>query len=158
MNVPSEIVHTIAGDENMNRNQTILTSLLKTAQLGQVDIRSLLDTAMTPQLRSSLEAQLREYEAIETEAHVLALQRGWELKEMDTARRFLRDRMTRMKLSGRNNDSRIADLLIQTHTKGMIRGLQELNRFPEKDSQIRILSQKLLDCENAGIRQMQTFL
>jgi len=143
---------------HMNNNQTLLTALLKTTQRGQVEIRSLLDTAMQPQLRSTLEQQLREFESIETEVFTLALQRGWDLPEMDAALRFLTDRMTRMKLSGRNTDSRIADILIRMNTKGMIRGLQELHRFPEKDQQIRILSQKLLDCETANIRQMQSFL
>lgn len=142
----------------MRNNQLFLSVLLKTTQQGQVEIRSLLDNAMQPQLRSALENQLREYESIETEAFTIALQRGWDLPEMDTPHRFLTDRLTRMKLSGRNTDSRIADLLIQMNTKGMIQGLRELHRFPERDSQIRILSQKLLDCETANIRQMQTFL
>ncbi len=158
MYVLMENVHTNEGDRMTNRNQTTLASLLKTAQRGQVEIRSLLDTAMEPQLRCALESQLREYESIETEAHVIALQRGWDLPEMDTAHRFLRDRMIRMKLGGRNTDSRIADLMIQMNTRGMIRNLQERNRVQETDSNVRILSQKLLDCETAGIRQMQSFL
>ncbi len=135
-----------------------LSALLKTTQRGQVEIRSLLDTVMQPQLRSALEKQLQEYESIETEIFTVALQRGWELPEMDIVVRFFTDRLTRIKLSGRNEDSRIADLLIQMNTRGMIRGLQERNRFSEKDPQIRILSQKLLDCENANIRQMQAYL
>lgn len=158
MYVKSENVHTNAGDRMRKSNQTALAALLKTTQLGQVDIRSLLDTAMEPRLRCALNDQLREYESIETEAFSIALQRGWELPEMDTAHRFLRDRMMRMKLGGRNTDSRIADLMIQMHTRGMIRSLQERNRAPEQDDKIRILSQKLLDCETAGIRQMQSFL
>ncbi len=136
----------------------ILTSLLKTTQRSQVEIRSLLDTAMQPQLRSALETQLREYESIEAEAFTIALQRGWDLQEMDIVHRFLADRMTRLKASGCNSDSGIAGLLIQMNTMGMIRGIQERNRIPEKDTRIRILSQKLLDCENANIRRMQSFL
>ncbi len=142
----------------MNSNHTLLTELLKTAQLGQVEIRSLLDTVMQPQLRSTLKKQLQEYESIETEALAIALRRGWELPEMDTVLRFLTDRVIRLKLSGQNTDSRIADILIQRNTKGIIRGLRQLHRSSSEDPQIRILSQKLLDCENANIRQMQTFL
>ena len=153
-----ENVHTMSGDNMTNRNQNTLESLLKVAQKGQVDIRSLLDAAMEPQLRKTLERQLREYEAIETEAHVIALQRGWDLPEMDTAHRFLRDRRMRMKLSGRNTDSRIADLMIRMHTEGMIRSLQQRSSGQSHDSKISVLSQRLLDCENAGIRQMQAFL
>ena len=142
----------------MKQNQEVLSTLLKTIQIGQTDIRSVLDTTMRSSLRNTLKDQLQEYDSIETEAYTLALQRGWDLSELDPGRRFLRDRVTRMKLNGRNTDSRIADILIQGNTKGMIRGLKNLHQFEEPDHQIRILSQKLLDCERAHIRQMQTFL
>ena len=142
----------------MKENQEFLSALLKTIQTGQVEIRSVLDTPLGSGLRSTLESQLREYDSIETEAFTIALQRGWELPELDPGRRFLKDRVTRIKLNGRGTDSRIADLLIQGNTKGMIQSLRNLHRFSGQDHQIRILSQKLLDCETAHIRQMQAFL
>ena len=142
----------------MKQGKQHLSALLKTIQTGQVEIRSLLDTALGSGLRNILQNQLQEYDSIETEAYTIALQRGWELPELDPGRRFLRDRVTRMKLNGRNTDSRIADILIQGNTKGMIQGLRNLHQFEGQDQQIRILSQKLLDCENAHIRQIQTFL
>ena len=142
----------------MKKNQEVLSTLLKTIQIGQTDIRSVLDTTMRSSLRNTLKDQLQEYDSIETEAYTLALQRGWDLVELDPGRRFLRDRVTRMKINGRNTDSRIADILIQGNTKGMIRGLKNLHQFEGLDHQIRILSQKLLDCETAHIRQMQGFL
>ena len=142
----------------MKENQEFLSALLKTIQTGQVEIRSVLDTPLGSGLRSTLESQLRVYDSIETEAFTIALQRGWELPELDPGRRFLKDRVTRLKLNGRGTDSRIADLLIQGNTKGMIQGLRNLHRFSGQDHQIRILSQKLLDCETAHIRQMQAFL
>ena len=142
----------------MKQNQEVLSTLLKTIQIGQTDIRSVLDTTMRSSLRNTLKDQLQEYDSIETEAYTLALQRGWDLVELDPGRRFLRDRMNRMKLNSRNTDSRIADILIQGNTKGMIRGLKNLHQFEGLDYQIKILSQKLLDCETAHIRQMQGFL
>lgn len=126
--------------------------------MGQAGIRSVLDTSMEPSLRIALHNQLREYDAIETEAHAIACQRGWELPELDPAVRFLSDRMTRFRLTGKDTDSRIADMMIQGNTKGMIKGLRNLHRFTEEDHRVRILSQRLLDCETAGIRQMQGFL
>lgn len=142
----------------MKQKQQFLSGLLKTIQMGQVEIRSVLDTSLGSNLRSTLERQLQEYDSIETEAYTIALQRGWELPELDPGRRFLKDRFTRMKLNGRNTDSRIADILIQGNTKGMIQGLRSLHQIEAGDQQIRILTQKLLDCETAHIRQMQSFL
>jgi hypothetical protein len=142
----------------MKQNQEVLSTLLKTIQIGQTDIRSVLDTTMRSSLRNTLKDQLQEYDSIETEAYTLALQRGWDLVELDPGRRFLRDRINRMKLNNRNTDSQIADILIQGNTKGMIRGLKNLHQFEGLDHQLKILSQKLLDCETAHIRQMQGFL
>ena len=142
----------------MKKSQQLLSDMLKTIQISQVEIRSVLDTPMPSSLRSTLETQLKEYDAMETEAYTIALQRGWELPEVDPGRRFLKDRITRMKLNVRNPDTRIADLLIRGNTDGMIRGLKNLHQLQIQDRQVRILSQKLLDCETAHIRQMQQFL
>ena len=141
----------------MKNSKEILTSLLKTTQMGQIGIRSVLDTSMRPGLRKALESQLREYDSIETEAHALATQRGWELDDLDPAIRMMSNMMTRMKLRGKNTDSKIADLMIQGNTKGMIKSLKDIHQYPETDDRISTLSQKLLDCENANIRQMQGF-
>ena len=142
----------------MKNSKEILSSVVKTAQMGQVGIRSVLDTSMRPSLRKALESQLREYDSIETEAHTIASQRGWELRELDPWVRMMTDMMTRMKLHGRNTDSKIADMMIQGNTKGMVKGLKNLHQFPSSDSQVQMVSQKLLDCETANIRQMQGFL
>ena len=142
----------------MKNSQQILSSVLKTAQMGQVGIRSVLDTRMRPGLRKALEQQLREYDQIETEAHALASQRGWELKDLDPALRMMSNMVTRVKLSAGGSESKIADMMIQGSTKGMIKGLRNMHQFPREDSRISALSQKLLDTENANIRQMQAFL
>lgn len=142
----------------MKNSKEMLSSILKTTQMGQVGIRSILDTSMRPGLRKALESQLREYDCIESEAHFIASQRGWELKELDPAVRFWADRMTRMKLTRGNCDSKIADMMIQGNTKGMIKGLKNLHQYPHQDDRISIICQKLLDCETANIRQMQSFL
>ena len=142
----------------MKNSKEILSSLLLTTQMGQVGIRSVLDVGMRPGLRRTLESQLQEYNSIESEAHSIASQRGWELRDLEPAMRFLTDRRNRMKLFGRDTDSKIADMMIQGNTKGMIRSLKDLHRFAGSDQQIHILSQKLLDCETANILKLKTFL
>lgn len=142
----------------MKNNKEVLTSLLKTAQMGQVGIRSVLDTGMEASLRDALESQLREYDTIETEIHALASQRGWELRELDPAVRFMADMMTRSRLTGKNSDSKIAGMMIQGNTRGMIKGLKNIHQYTGQDIPVRVLSQKLLDYETENIRQMQQFL
>lgn len=142
----------------MKTSKEMLSSILKTTQMGQVGIRSVLDSTLGPGLRQALESQLREYDSIETEAHSIATRRGWEVRELDPAVRLLSDAMARMKLTGRDTDSKIAGMMIEGNTKGMIKGLKNLHQFDNKDEPLQILSQKLLDCETANIRQMQSFL
>ena len=142
----------------MKTGKEVLSSALKTTQMGQIGIRSVLDTTMKPQLRQALEDQLKEYDSIETEAHTIAFQRGWEVPELDPAVRFMADRVTRMKLMGKNSDSRIAAMMIQGNTRGMIKGLKNMHHMKQPDQRVQTLTQKLLDCETANIRQMQQFL
>ena len=142
----------------MKSSKEILSSVLKTTQMGQVGIRSVLDTSMRPGLRKALESQLREYDSIESEAHVIASQRGWELRELDPAVRFIADRMTRMKLHRSNSDSKIADMMIQGNTRGIIKGLKNKHHCKNCDEEILNIAQKLLHCEDQNIKQMQGYL
>lgn len=147
-----EVVITMKNDRDM------LSSILKTTQMGQIGIRSVLDTSMRPGLRKALQSQLQEYDSIESEAHALASQRGWELREIQPGTRMMTNLMTHMKLRSGNSDSKIADMMIQGNTRAMITGLKELHQYQQQDSQVSALSQRLLDCETANIRQMQAFL
>lgn len=142
----------------MKNNKALLCSILKTAQMGQVGIRSVMRASMLPGLRTELESQLSQYDTIESEALGIAAQRGWELPQLNPMARTMADSMARMRLFPRSSDSEIADMMIRGNTKGMIKGLKDLHRFPSRDSLVCTLSQKLLDCEKAGIDQMQRFL
>lgn len=142
----------------MKNGKQVLTSALKTTQMGQIGIRSVLDTSMSDALRKALESQLAEYDAIEADARTLAVQRGWELPELDPAVRAMANMVTRMRLGGRDTDSKIADMMIRGNTNGLVKGLKHLHRMEKSDSSISSLSQKLLDTETANIRQMESFL
>ena len=78
--------------------------------------------------------------------------------QMNGAVRFMADRVTRMKLTGRRSDSKIAAMMVQGNTRGMLKGLKNLHQLERRDERLQILTQKLLDCEDANIRQMHQFL
>ena len=138
----------------MKTSKEVLTSILKTTQMGQTGIRSVLDRAMGSDMRQALNSQLREYDSIESEARTMAVQRGWDLEDLDPALRLMSDMTARMRLNGRNTDSKIAGMMIQGNTQGMIKGLKTIHQFSSEDEPNKPLSQKLLDCENDNIRQM----
>ncbi len=142
----------------MKDSKQILTSIIRTTQMGQNGIRAILPASMRPGLRKALQAQLLEYDAIETEAHSIASQRGWELPESDPGLQFLSRLMTKTRLAYGNPDSKIADMMIQDNTRRMVRCLKDLHQSTKEDPQVGVLSQRLLDCQSAGIRQLQSYL
>lgn len=142
----------------MNESKRLLNSVLSTVQMGQIGIRCVLNTAVRTDLRQALKDQLNEYDSIETQAHAIAASRGWELREADPAARTAANLMVKFRMAYGRSDSKVAAMMIQGNTRGMILGLKDLHRCSRSDPQIKTLSQKLLDCENANIRQMQGFL
>jgi len=136
----------------------MLSSILKTTQMGQVGIRSVLKAQMGPGLRGALESQLREYDALEASAHSLAAQRGWELPELDPAVKFMSDMMTRMQVGSCRRDSKIAEMMIKGNTKGLTKTLKNSHILRHTDQPINDLNQRLLDTERANIRQIQGFV
>ena len=142
----------------MKGNQDLLSSVLKTTQMGQIGIRSVLKAPLRASLQTALKSQLSEYDRIEREAQSIAAARGWQLAQLDPAIKAMTDMMTRMQLSFGNTNSKAAAMMIQGNTRGMIKGLKNLHQFNHSDERIAVLSQKLLDCEQENIRQMQGFL
>lgn len=142
----------------MNNSKEILSSILKTTQMGQIGIRSALEQDLSADLRNALQSQLSEYNSIEQEAHAIASQRGWKVPELNPSVRFMTDRMTRIQMADKNPNSKIADMMIMGNTKGMIKGMKNNHPFIGQDERVSQLSQKLLETEHANIKQMEPFL
>lgn len=139
-------------------NQKMLASILRTAQMGQAGIRCVMDHAVRTDLRTELKNQLREYDCIEKEAQKLASQRGWELTNLNPAVVNMASAMTKARLFGGNNDSKIAGMLIQGNTRGMITGLKNIHQYGKSDPAVTGLAQRLLNKENMNIQNSQPFL
>ena len=142
----------------MKDSKEMLTSVLHTTQMGQTGIKSVLNNAVRPGLRDEMRDQLKEYDSIEKEALRLATERGWELKNLNLGLRKMSDVMSRAKLIGGDVDSKIAGMLIQGNTRGLILGIKNMHRIPQKDTQITQLAQRLIDREAVNIKKAQPFL
>lgn len=142
----------------MKTNKDILASVLKTTQMGQVGIRAVQGYVARADLKKALQDQLGEYDAIEREASSIANSRGWELKDLDPVAKLMSRMYSRTNLKFGNVDSKVAAMMIQGNTRGMIKGLKNLHHCQNTDSRIETVSQKLLDCEAANIKQMQGYL
>ena len=142
----------------MKGSKDILSSILKTTQMGQVGIRCVMKLPLRATLRTALKEQLEDYDAIEQEAQSIASSRGWILEELDPAVKQMAKMVTRPRLAFGNVDSKVAAMMIQGNTRGIIKGYKNIHQFYSSDKRISVLSQKLLDCESANVKQMQGFL
>ena len=142
----------------MKGSKDILSSILKTTQMGQIGIRSVLKSDLRSGLRTALNSQLKEYDAIEQEAHGIALSRGWELEELNPAIKGMTNMMTKSRLSFGNTNSKAAQMMIQGNTRGIIKGFKNLNQYTSSDQRIVTIAQKLIDFEETNNKQLQGFL
>lgn len=142
----------------MKSNEELLTGVLHTVQMGQTGIRAVRDNAVSPALRQELNEQLQEYDTIEKEALRLAQSRGWDLGNVNPAVRQMSRMMSQVRLMGGEVDSKIAGMLIQGNTRGIILGVKNLKRSKQDDSEVTQLAQRLLNRENINIQKSQNYL
>ena len=142
----------------MINNKQVLDSMVKTTRMGQTGIRAVLKCHPEPAMEAALRQQLKEYDQLEDEAKALAQSRGWTLKRPHSMLQRMVEKMTWMKLRRCSRQSRIADMMIQGNTQGMIHSLRDLHSYEGKDQPVRDLNQKLVYCEIENIRQMKPYL
>ena len=142
----------------MKTDQQHLSSLIKTVQMGQSGIRCVMDKAVTCRLQQTLHDQLKEYDAIEEQAYALATRRGWWVGALDPSIERMSSAMARMRLWGGEKDSKIAGMLVQGNTKGMIKSLRDLHRHPPADGQVAALAWNLVEREKENIQSASEFL
>ena len=98
----------------MIKSKELLDSINTTVQMGQIGIRSVLDTSVSTPLRMALRSQLREYDMIETQAQQLASARGWELRNVNPAIRKMANLTTKLRISQGNAETKIASIFTRT--------------------------------------------
>lgn len=143
---------------NMKTSEEILSSILKTTQMGQVGIRCVMDYAVGADLRRALKSQLKEYDSIESEAHAIASRRGWKVPELNSGIRAMSTMMSRMNMAVGVSDSKIAGMMIQGNTRGMIKTGKNRNHSKSHDKAVNALGRRLLEKEEENIQQMKPFL
>ncbi len=142
----------------MKSSYEVLSSVIKTTQMGQIGIRSVLNMPLDTKLKKALQSQLNEYDVIEREALQIARTRGWDPKELNPSIKAMTNMMTRTRLCYGNVSSKAAAMMVNGNTRGMIKGLKNLHHYDGNDERITGIARKLLDCEEENIRQMQRFI
>lgn len=143
---------------HMKRSKDVLIGIIQTVQLCQVGLQCALTVPISTSLQAALRLQLQEFDRIEAEARSIAFSRGWTLDDLTPGLIVLKIALGKIRYTFGNADYKAIAITITHNTKCMIRNLHDLRHFNQSDQRISALSQKLLDFENANIRQMQGFL
>ena len=142
----------------MINDETLLNSVLKTAQMGRFGIETVMDKAVNPGLKQELRDQKAQYDSIENEAHAMAKKRNIQLHGLSAPTRYMASMMGRLSIMGAHRDSKISGMLIQGNAMGLIKSMKYLNRCSKCQSDAVALAQKLADREEENIKNAQPFL
>ena len=142
----------------MINSQRVLNDVIKTSQMGINGINVVMDKTSEPALRQALKVQRREYSDIEQQAKLLAQRKGYKIDQIKSITRRMGALMSKGQLMVGERNSKIAGMMIQGNTRGMILSLKNMRRCDKPDAQVAQLAQKLLDTEKNNIESMVGFL
>lgn len=142
----------------MINSQRVLNDVIKTSQMGISGINVVMPQTRQPALRQALKVQRREYSDIEQQAKLLAQQKGYRIDQLKPITRRMSAVISRGQLLVGEPDSKIAGMMIQGNTRGMILGLKNMRRCNQPDGQVAQIAQKLLETEKNNIVSMEGFL
>ena len=132
----------------------ILRSVRKSTQMGCHGIRAVLD-----EIRTALRRQLAEYEELFCEADRLLHERGEKGRDISAVARLGSLTVSRMRVrTSPEPEAKIAELMVQGNTRGMLKSLHNLRTLDAVDPKISSLSTRLLQTEQANIDEMMRFL
>ena len=142
----------------MINSQRVLNDIIKTSQMGINGINVVMDKTSQPALRQALKVQRREYSDIEQQAKLLAQRKGYRIDQLRPITRRMGALMSKGQLLMGEPNSKIAGMMIQGNTRGMILSLKNMRRCNDPDEQVAQLAQKLLETEKNNITTMQGFV
>ena len=142
----------------MINSQRVLNDIIKTSQMGINGINVVMDKTRQPALRQALKVQRREYSDIEQQAKLLAQRKGYKIDQIKPITRRMGAIMSKGQPLVGEPDSKIAGMMIQGNTRGMILSLKNMRRCDQPDQQVAELAQKLLETEKHNIDSMEGFV
>ena len=142
----------------MINSERVLNDIIKTCQMGIQGIDIVMDKTSEPALRQALKVQRKEYSDLEAEGKLLAQRKGISIEQIGAVTRRMSAWLSRGQLLVGEPNSKIAGMMIQGNTRGMILVLKNTRRCDTSDEQIAELAQKLLVTQKHNIESMEPFV
>jgi len=143
----------------MDNNAQLLSYIHKNAAMGTRSIPQVLSLPQSKAMSRALNSQLEEYKNIARASEECAKRLGHDVAEPSALSRSMSSMMLRMQTMTDRSTSRLAELMIQGNTMGVIQMTKRLNQYlNHADPEITDLGKKLLATEERNIQQMKTYL
>lgn len=136
----------------------MLNEIRKSTKMGQVGIHAVMKGGLSDEFHNVLKSQMEEYDAIYHEADSLLREHGGKEKNLSALAKWGNTMASSMKLKMDNSRSKIAQMMIEGNTKGMIKSIQSIRSMGVLDPKVSALSNRLLQTEQANIDQMKAYL
>ena len=142
----------------MINSERVLNDVIKTCQMGIQGIDIVMEKTSEPALRQALKVQRKEYSDLEAEGKLLAQRKAISNEPIGAVTKRMSAWISRGQLLVGEPNSKIAGMMIQGNTRGMILVLKNTRRCDNCDEQIAQLAQKLLVTQKHNIESMEPFV
>lgn len=142
----------------MQQDCEMLNEIRKSTKMGQVGIHAVMKGGLSGEFHNVLKSQLEEYDAIYKEADQLLREHGGTPKNLNALAKWGNAVSTTMKMKTDGSQSKVAEMMIQGNTNGMIKSIQSIRSMGVLDPKVSALSNRLLQTEQANIDQMKGYL
>ena len=135
----------------------LLQYIYKTADMGCDGIHAVEEHARQ-EMRTELMRELSEYVEIRGEADTLIQQKGDKPAGAGAMAKMSASMMSAGQLAMDDSRSRIAEMMIQGTTMGIVKTIRHIRDYEGDDPAVRKLAQKLLDTQEKNVEKMKAFL
>ena len=112
----------------MINSERVLNDIIKTCQMGIQGIDIVMDKTSEPALRQALKVQRKEYSDLEAEGKLLAQRKGISIEQIGAVTKRMSAWLSRGQLLVGEPNSKIAGMMIQGNTRGVILVLKNTSR------------------------------
>ena len=109
-------------------------------------------------LREELRRERQEYQAIRDEADGCIRRRGDTPAGVGTVARVSAEWMSKGQLAMDDSRGKIAEMMIQGTTMGIVKTIRHLNDYQGDDGDARRLGERLLDTQEQNVERMKAYL
>lgn len=142
----------------MNGNAELLNFIYQNAQMGTETIKQIIDIVKDDEFSKHLGTQYDEYKQILSETRTLLNQNGYDEKGISAFEKLRTYLSINMQTLTDQTPSHLSEMLIIGSNMGVINAVKNLKHYPNADTHIRSLMERLLQSEENNIQQLKNFL